>query len=134
MGRIIGYLLLAIVVLGVGFYLYQRNIAAVPVVASDLDKGGAYSDAEKASLKSACADHFKTNTDKVCGCVADKVGAGFSRFDRMILTATMQEKLADIVGITKGLIASGIDPAKMKSAESDSRQRVTDLIKTCNPG
>jgi hypothetical protein len=134
MGRILGWLLAILVVAGVGFYFYQRNIAAVPVVATDLDKGGAYSDAEKASLKAACADHFKTNTDKVCGCVADKAGTDFSRFDRMILTATMQEKVSEIVGITKGLIASGIDPAKMKTVEADARQRVTDLIKTCNPG
>ena len=49
----------------------------------------------------------------------------------MIMTATLQEKLSDIVGITKGLIASGIDPDKMKAAESDSRTRVTDLMKTC---
>jgi len=131
MGRFLLWVLLALIVIGGGFWLYQRNIAAVPVVAADLDKGGAFSDAEKASLTTACAAHFKDTADKVCGCLVAKAATDFSRFDRMIMTATLQEKLSDIVGITKGLIASGIDPDKMKAAESDSRTRVTDLMKTC---
>jgi len=131
MGRFLLYLLLALVVIGVGFYIYQRNIAPVPVVASDLDKGGAFSDDEKTGLKTACMAFMKKDPDKVCGCIMDKAGTDFSRFDREIMTATFKEKLSDIVGLTKGLVDSGIPMDKMKAAESDSKQRLSDLMKTC---
>ena len=132
MGRFLSYVLLAIVVLAGGFYLYQRNIVAVPVSASDLEKGGSFSPDERAALTSACSARFKKDTDKVCGCIADKSATDFSRFDRIVITASLQEKLSDIVAITKGLIASGIPSDKVKAAEDGSKTRVKEMLKTCN--
>jgi len=131
MRRFFMYLLLAIVVIGVGLYLYQRNIAPIPVTSSDLDKGGVFSDADKAALTAACSAAIKKDTDKVCGCVTEKAGTDLSRFERMVALASFQAKLSDIVGLTKGLIDSGIPADKVKAAEQDARQRFTDLTKTC---
>ena len=56
-----------------------------------------------------------------------------TEFDRMVMTATFQEKLyCDIVGITKGLIQSGIAPEKVKATEDGSKARVKEMLKTCN--
>ncbi len=132
MGRFIQVLLLVIVVLGVGFYVYQRNIAPVPITAADLEKGGNFSSDERATLTSACSARFKKDTDKVCGCIANKVTTEFSRFDRLVITASLQEKLSDIVSLTKGLVQSGIPADQVKNAEDGSRTRVKDMLKTCS--
>ena len=50
----------------------------------------------------------------------------------MIITASLQEKLSDIVGLTKGLIESGIPAAKVKEAEDGSKVKVKEMLKTCN--
>lgn len=131
MRRVLIFLLLAIIVIGVGFYFYQRNIAPIPVASADLDKGGAFSDAEKATLTSACTAAVKKDTDKACSCVVQKAATDLSRFERMIATATLQGKVSDIVGLTKGLIDSGIPSDRMKSAEADAKTRITDLTKAC---
>ena len=132
MRRVLTVLLLAIVALSAAFYFYQRNIHAVPVTAADLDKGGTYSAEERASLTSACTARIKKDGEKVCGCITDKVATEFSRFDRMLITATFQEKLSDVVAITKGLVQSGIPVDKVKSAEEGGKARMKDMMKTCN--
>ena len=131
MARFLTIVLLLLVVLGVGFYFYQRNIAAVPITAADLEKGGNFSAEERTALIMACAARIKKDSDKVCGCIADNVASQFSRFDRMVMTATFQEKLSDIVGITKGLVQSGIAPEKVKATEDGSKARVKEMLKTC---
>jgi hypothetical protein len=133
MGRILRYLLLAVVVLGVAFYFYQRNIVAIPVSTADLAAGGAYSDADKTTLKTACAALIKKDTDTVCGCVTDKAGA-FSPFERKLITAAFQEKLSDVVALTKGMIASGIPADQMKAAEEAGRKHLTELRTSCKAG
>ena len=132
MRRVFTVLVLAIVALSAAFYFYQRNIQAVPVTAADLEKGGTYSAEERASLTSACTARIKKDGEKVCGCITDKVATEFSRFDRMLITATFQEKLSDIVAITKGLVQSGIPVDKVKSAEEGGKARMKDMMKTCN--
>ena len=132
MRRVLTFLVLAIVVLGTSFYFYQRTIQAVPVTGADLEKGGNYSAEERASLTSACTARIKKDGEKVCGCITDKVATEFSRFDRMLITATFQEKLSDIVAITKGLVQSGIPVDKVKSAEEGGKARMKDMMKTCN--
>ncbi len=132
MGRILKILLLAIIALGGAFYLYQRNITAIPVTAADIEKGGSFSVDERASMKNACTARIKKDADKVCGCIADKAATEVSRFDRLVITASFQEKLADIVGLTKGLVASGIPADKVKAAEDGAKARVKDIMKSCN--
>ena len=131
MRRLLTALLLAIAVLAIGFYFYQRNIVAVPVTAADLEKGGAYSADERSTLKTACAARVKKDSDAICGCITDKVATEFSRFDRLVITASFQEKLADIVALTKGLVQSGIPAEKVKSAEDGSKARMKDMLKAC---
>jgi len=133
MGRFLLWLLLAVVVIGAGFYFYQRNIAAIPVTAADLEKGGSYSDADRSAIRTACANLIKKDTDKVCGCIADKAGEA-TRYQRMVITAIFQEKPADLVGLAKGLIASGIAPDKMKAAEDSARQLHQDMKASCGAG
>lgn len=132
MGRFLTYLLLVLIALGAAFYFYQKNIQAVPVTAADLEKGGNFSDAEKGALVAACKGWIKKDGDTVCGCISDKVATQFSRFDRMVLTATFQEKLSDIVGITKGLVQSGIPADQVKAAEEGSKGRMKDMLASCN--
>ena len=132
MGRFLTFILLAVVVLGAGFYFYQRNILAVPVTASDLDKGGSFSADERATLKTACAARVKKDSDTVCSCIADKAATDLSRFDRMVITASFQERLSDVVALTKGLVQSGIPAEKVKLAEDGSKARMKDMLKTCN--
>ena len=132
MGKLLRFLLLALVLLGGGFYLYQRNIAPVAVTVADLEKGGSFSADERAALKAACGLRVKKDGDMVCGCIADKAATDVSRFDRMVITASFQEKLSDIVGLTKGLVASGIPADKVKTAEDGAKARVKDIMKSCN--
>lgn len=132
MGRFLSFVLLLLVLSGVAFYFYQRNIAPVPITAADLEKGGSFSPAERDSMKSACVAAVKKDGDKVCGCIADKAGADVSRFDRLVMTATFQHKMADVVALSKGLVNSGIPADKVKAAEDGSRQRVRDIMKSCN--
>jgi len=132
MGRFLTYVLLALIALGVAFYFYQKNIAAIPVTAGDLEKGGIFSESERSALVSACSARIKKDGDKVCGCIADKAASQFSRFDRMVMTATFQEKFSDIVALTKGLISSGIPADAVKAAEEGSKGRIKDMMKTCN--
>ena len=132
MGRLLKFLLLALVVLGIAFYFYQKNIPAAPVTAGDLEKGGNFSADERTTLVTACSARIKKDGEKVCGCIADKVASQFSRFDRQMMTATFQEKLADVVGLTKGLVSSGIPIETVKAAEDGAKGRIKDMMKTCN--
>lgn len=132
MGRFLSYLFLAIIALGAVFYFYQRNIPAIPVTAADLEKGGSFSAEERATLTSACTARAKEDGAKVCGCIVDKVATDVSRFDRMVITASFQHKLSDIVAAAKGLANSGIPADKIKAAEDGSKQRMKDIMKTCN--
>jgi hypothetical protein len=50
------------------------------------------------------------------------------------MMATFQEKLSDIVGITKGLVDSGIPADKIKAAQEEGKARFSDLNKTCGAG
>ena len=132
MRRLLTLLLLAIIMIGTAFYLYQRNIPAGAVTSADIEKGGTYSAEERAALVSACQARTKKDGEKVCGCISDKVATEFSRFDRMVITATFQEKLSDIVAVTKGLVQSGIPAEKVKAAEDGSKGRIKELFKSCN--
>jgi len=132
MGRFLTYLLLALIALGIGFYFYQKNIVAVPVTMGDLEKGGVFTDGDRTALVSACTSRIKKDGDKVCACIADKVATQFTRFDRMVMTATFQEKFADIVALTKGLVTSGIPADTVKTAEDGAKTRIKDMMKTCN--
>ena len=132
MGRFIMFVLLAVVVLGAGFYFYQRNILAVPITATDLEKGGSFSSDERATFKTACAARVKKDSETVCGCIIDKAATDLSRFDRMVVTASFQERLYDVVGLTKGLVQSGIPVEKVKLAEDGSKARMKDMLKTCS--
>jgi hypothetical protein len=132
MGRFLRYLLIAVVALGIGFYFYQKSIPATPVTAGDLEKGGNFAAEERSALVAACTARIKKDGDKTCGCIADKAATQFSRFDRMVMTATFQEKLSDIVALTKGLVASGIPVDTVKAAEDGSKGRIKEMMKTCN--
>ena len=131
MRRILTIVLLVLVTLGVGFYFYQRNIAAVSVTAADLDKGGSYSTDERTTFKAACVMRIKKDGETVCSCINDKIATEFSRFDRLVITASFQEKLSDIVGLTKGLVQSGIPAEKVKTSEEGAQVRIKEMLKTC---
>jgi len=132
MGRFLQILLLVLVALGIGFYFYQKNIPATAVTAGDLEKGGNFADSERSALVTACTARIKKDGDKTCGCIADKAATQFSRFDRMVMTATFQEKFSDIVALTKGLVSSGIPIDTVKAAEDGSKSRIKDMMKACN--
>lgn len=132
MGRFLTYLLLIIIAIGAGFYFYQRNITPLAVTAADIEKGGSFSADERATLVNACTARAKQDGAKVCGCIADKAATDLSRFDRLVMTASFQQKLSDIVAAGKGLIASGIPAEKIKAAEEGSKVRMKDIMKTCN--
>ncbi len=135
MRRFLTYLILAIIALGAGFYFYQRDITPIKVTAADLEKGGSFPPEERAALVAACTIQAEVNGEKVCGCIADKAGTELSRFDRLVMTATFRQKLAEIVAAGKGLVASGIPAEKIKTAEDGSKARMKDIMKFCNlPG
>ncbi len=132
MARLVKLMLLATVVMGAAFYIHLRNIAALPVALADLDKGGAFSAEERSTLKAACVARTRTDAERACGCLVDKAGSELSRFDRMVMTATFQQRLADVVALSRGLSQSGVARAQLKSVETDSRARVRDVMKACN--
>lgn len=132
MGRFLGFLLLVLVLAGVAFYFYQRNIVAVPVTAADLDKGGSFPPAERDTMKSACVTAMKKDPEKVCGCITDKAATEISRFDRLVMTATFQHRLSDMVALSKGLVNSGIPAEKVRASEDSAKTRVRDILKSCD--
>lgn len=132
MGRFLTYLFLAIIALGAGFYFYQRNITPIAVTVADIEKGGSFSAQERADLVNACSARAKQDSAKVCGCIADRAATDLSRFDRIVMTASFEQKLSGIVAAGKGLVASGIPAEKIKAAEDGSKVRMKDIMNSCN--
>ena len=83
-------------------------------------------------MTAACAAVIKKDSDKVCGCIADKAATEFSRYDRMMMTASFRMKPSEAISQVKGLLASGIPADKVKAAEDGAPTRIKDMLKGCN--
>lgn len=133
MGRFLMFLLLAVIALGTGFYFYQKNIPAASVSLADLDKGGSFSDAERADMRNSCTARFTTDGPKICGCMTDKAATELSRFDRTMLTAVFKRKsLSEGVALVKGMVAAQLPADKVKAAEDGASTRIKEMWKTCS--
>ena len=66
-----------------------------------------------------------------CTCIADKAGTELSRFLRLILTATLEGSYNKIVGVTKGLMASGVPEDKARAMEKEADGRFDALMQAC---
>jgi uncharacterized membrane protein len=130
---ILGVLVLFGVVAIVGTLYWASTVESVKLTEADLQVGGAYPPEERQQVLDVCAKRRKPGQDgdDRCVCIADRAGTDFSRFERLILTATLEGSPTKIVAITKGLIASGVSQEKSEALEKESEKRFEALMKTC---
>lgn len=114
-----------------GFIYWASTVESVKVTEADLAVGGSYSPEERQALLDACNRRAKSENKDSCTCIADRAGTDASRFERLILTATLEGSPTKIVAITKGLIDSGVPQEKSEALEKDSEKRFDSLMKVC---
>ena len=114
-----------------GFLYWASTVESVHVTEADLAVGGSYPPEERQTLLDACTKRVEAKDKSACTCIADRAGTEFSRFERLILTATFEGSPTKIVAVTKGLIDSGVSQEKSEALERDSEKRFDDLMKAC---
>jgi hypothetical protein len=114
-----------------GFLYWASTVESVHVTEADLAVGGSYPPEERQTLLDACTKRVKEKDKGACTCIADRAGTEFSRFERLILTATFEGSPTKIVAVTKGLIDSGVSQDKSQALEKESEKRFDDLMKAC---
>jgi hypothetical protein len=114
-----------------GFLYWASTVESVRVTEADLVLGGSYPPEERQMLLDACNRKVEAKKKESCTCVAERAGSESSRFERLILAATLEGSPTKIVAITKGLIASGVSKDKTASLEKDSEKRFKALMQAC---
>jgi hypothetical protein len=130
---IFGVLFLAVFAVVIGGYYWASTVEGVKLTAEDLKVGGTYTPDERQALLAACQKNMKkpaTDTG-ACTCISDKAGTDFSRFERLALTAGFEGSPTKIVALTKGLIGSGIPKDKVETMQTNSKARISELLKSC---
>ncbi len=119
-----------------GFLYWASNVPSIKVTEEDLAVGGSYPPEERQALLDACNHTGKLNLKNKdsCTCIADRAGSEASRFQRLVLIATLEGSPTKIVAVTKGLIDSGVPKEKSEALEKDSEKRFEDLMKACGVG
>jgi hypothetical protein len=130
---IAGVLFLAAAAAMVGALYWASNVPSVQVTEADLAIGGNYPPEEKQALLDACNSRNVAKPDN-CTCIADKAGTELSRFLRLILTATFEGSATKIVGVTKGLLNSGVPEEKAQAMEKEAEARFDTLMQACGLG
>lgn len=128
-----GVLFLAFLALVGGGYYWASTVESVKVTAEDLKVGGTYPQQERQALLDACQKNEKVPAENqnACACIAEKAGTDLSRFERLALTAGFEGSATKIVGLTKGLIDSGIPEAEVDAMEANSKTRIDTMLKAC---
>jgi hypothetical protein len=118
-----------------GFFYWASGVPSVAVTEADLAVGGSYTPEERQALIDACTKRPEVKNKDSCTCIADRAGSEASRFERLVLTATLEGSPTKVVAITKGLIASGVAEEKTKELQDKSKKRFENVMKACGfPG
>jgi hypothetical protein len=130
---IVGVLFLAFLAIVVGGYYWASNVETVKITAEDIKVGGPYPDDERQALVASCKKNIETPASEQdeCACIAEKAGTDLSRFERLALTAGFEGSASKIVGLTKGLIGSGLPQAEIDAMEANSKTRIDSVLKAC---
>lgn len=130
---IVGVLFLAFLAVVVGGYYWASNVETVKISAQDIEVGGPYPEEERQALVNSCKKNIETPAGEqdACACIADKAGTDLSRFERLALTAGFEGSATKIVGLTKGLIGSGLPQAEIDAMEANSKTRIDTVLKAC---
>jgi hypothetical protein len=130
---IVGVLFIAFLAIVVGGYYWASNVETVKITAQDIEVGGAYPEEERQALVASCKRNIETPAGEqdACACIADKAGTDLSRFERLALTAGFEGSATKIVGLTKGLIGSGLPQAEIDAMEANSKTRIDTVLKAC---
>ena len=117
----------------VGGYYGASNGETVKISAQDIEVGGPYPEEERQALVDSCKKNIETPAGEqdACACIADKAGTDLSRFERLALTAGFEGSATKIVGLTKGLIGSGLPQAEIDAMEANSKTRIDTVLKAC---
>jgi uncharacterized membrane protein len=115
----------------IGIAYWAEGIPSVQVTEADLAVGGSYPPEEREALLQACSRRNVDKREDSCTCIADRAGTELSRFLRLVLTASLEGSASKVVGITKGLMASGVPHEKVEAIEKESEQRFETLMQAC---
>lgn len=114
-----------------GFFYWASGVPGVEVTEADLAVGGSYPPEERQAIIDACNKRPEVKNKDSCTCIADRAGTEASRFERLVLTATLEGSPTKVVAITKGLIAGGVAEEKTKVLEDESKKRFETVMKAC---
>ena len=117
-----------------GFLYWASSVPSIKVTEADLAVGGSYPPEERQALLDACNRTGKLKNKDSCTCIADRAGSEASRFQRLVLIATLEGSPTKVVAVTKGLIESGVPKERSEALEKDSEKRFEDLMKACGVG
>jgi hypothetical protein len=119
-----------------GFGYWASNVESVKITEADLQVGGAYPPEERQQVLDVCTKKAKPGKegDDRCACIADRAGKELSRFERLVLTASLEGSPTRIVALTKGLMDTGLSEEKSQALEKDSEKRFESLLKACGAG
>lgn len=128
-----GVLFVAFLAVVIGGYYWASNVESVKITPEDIKVGGSYPPGERQALIDSCKKNEKVPADEqgACTCIADKAGTDLSRFERLALTAGFEGSATKIIGLTKGLIDSGIPEAEVDAMEADSKTRIDKVLSAC---
>jgi hypothetical protein len=123
------FIVIAAALFGLGYW--ASGVESVKMTAADLEVGGSYPPEEKQALVAACEKSRGADSSTQCACIADRAGTEFSRFERLIFTASLEHSATKIVAVTKGLIESGVSPDRAQELERNASQRFDGLMQAC---
>jgi len=126
----VGVLFLAATAGFIGVYYWAKNVPSIAMNEADLAVGGSYPPEERERLLNACTQGDAKRAE-TCNCIADRAGTELSRYLRLVLTATLEGNTTEFVGITKGLIDSGVPQERVETLEQDADRQFDTLMKAC---
>lgn len=129
----IGGLVLLTMVGCVGLVGAVSNIEGNKLTQRDLDVGGAYQPGEREALIKACGTSFKhlSRVIDLCECVAGEADETTSRFERLLLTASLEQNTQKMMRLGASLVRSNVDEDEIARVNTEGVPRIGNILNRC---
>ena len=99
------------------------------LTAADLDVGSAFETEERTAFETSCQGiKSESNSPEMCACVADFASSSLSRFDRLVVQATFEERPMQVVALVKDMaMAAESEPERFEKYEGVAEDRMKAL-------